>query len=126
LIDNRHVRELYQYGVGANAAVHIARPFVSTITGAAFLNVANEQATNSYRLPFVKAFYDASSELPGYRIAYISSMECVGDFSKFILWVILAVCALHLSTVPLLKAGFISVGIVSLLLYMQNFSALKK
>lgn len=72
LIDSKKGRELFFFGVGTSALIHVLRPFVSTPLGAGAMNVANEVGLSAYAMPFIRAQYDVPDSVPGYRVVYFA------------------------------------------------------
>lgn len=124
MVDTKNGRLILRIGAVSNAFVYVLRPFVGSYTGALATNVANEIVTTSYRLPFFKGYYGSADELPGFRIAYIVSMETVGSIAKATAWFMLAILATVLSAKHVLIVGFGLSGIASLLITIEKFKVL--
>ena len=125
MIDRYQGRRLLRVSAGINAAVHLIRPFVSSLPVALGINMANEAVTPGYKMPYVKGWYDAADDLPGHRIVYITSMEWVGSITKATLYWVLALLTLVVSTRVVLNLGFVIAAIASIVIMSERFSALK-
>ena len=75
LVDNKKGRLLLRYHVVFWAILNMLRPFVSSFTMAASVNVANDAANPGYKMPLLKGMFDAGDDHPGARIAYFSIQE---------------------------------------------------
>lgn len=81
VIDRHKGETLYRVGIAINALIHAVRPFTVTPVSVGLLNSANEVGTSAYQMPLFRSEYDTADELPGYRVAYISTMMvffCLG------------------------------------------------
>lgn len=74
VIDKRRGGMLLTVGVWMNSLVHIFRPFVSSPTAAAGINVANEAATTGYMMAYVRGLFDTADILEK-RITFIGLTE---------------------------------------------------
>lgn len=112
--DTRLARPVMRTSLYLNAFVHCLRPFVGNIGGVLAVNIANEAITTGYRMPFMKGLYAAADELPGYRIAYISSLECAGSIVKATTWFLLALLATAFSLKVVLILAFLIAAAASI------------
>ncbi len=123
-IDNHQGRPLLRISAVVNGLLHLCRPFVSIYPVAFGANVLNEVVTIGYRLPFTKGFYDATDDLPGYRIVFISSMETIGCCAKATAWWVLVMMSTVLATKTFFICGFTIASIASFLITTEKFKAL--
>ncbi len=123
-IDNKKGRALLRVSVITNSIVHLIRPFVTTFTGAFMVTVSNDVLTSGYRMPYQKGWYDAADDLPGYRIAYIASMEWLSSLFKGLAWWFLLLITALFSDYTVLCIGFLIASIASLLVMTERFKAL--
>lgn len=90
------------------------------------INMTQEAANTGTRIAFSKGMYDRSDSLPGYRIAYIVSMEIVGDLGKAGAWMVPLMLSLYFEpTIALL----ISFGLASIVVWIgviERFPALNR
>jgi MFS family permease len=120
--DSALARPIMRLSVSFNILLHAVRPFVSGIAGVLAVNVANEAVTSGYRMPFIKGIYAAADDLPGYRIAYISTLESVSSIAKATAWFILAILATVLSLKAVLIVGFAMAAIASVGITKERFA----
>lgn len=122
LSDSRLARPILQTSALLNAVLHIFRPFVTNIVGVLAVNTLNEAVTSGYRMPFMKGMYAAADDLPGYRIVYISSMECAGSIVKGTVWLMLALLATIFSLQTVLVISFVVAALASLGITREKFA----
>jgi uncharacterized membrane protein HdeD (DUF308 family) len=125
LIDIRSGRKILRISVTLNALIYLFRPFVHSLMPALAVNLANEAITAGYRMPFVKGMYAAADDLPGFRIIYIVSMECIASIAKATVWLMLAVMAQALSAYAVILVGFMVAATASLLIMVERFRVLQ-
>lgn len=125
LIDDRKGKKLLTLGVLVNSVIHVLRPFVAGILGVVAVNVVNEPVTAAYRMPYMKGFYDASDSLPGYRIAYLASMNVVDSLARLLFWVAIWVLMHFIAEKSVLVSTFYAAALFSLGIMLQRFKALK-
>lgn len=118
-VDAKRGRSLLRMGAVANGVVHIGRLFVTTPLGVLGINVVNDPVTVTYRMPFIKQFYDFSDQVPGYRIVYIAINEMFGNMLKACVWIGLFVASAHTSEINAIKGAFVVAGILSLGIALQ-------
>lgn len=118
-VDRKNGQKLLHVGVVVNSVVHILRMFVTTPAAAFGVNTVNEPITMSYRMPYVKNYYDIADSLPGFRIAFIAINEATSAFSRSLLWVGLLVASYHMSEITAIKGAFVVAAIVSLGIALQ-------
>jgi hypothetical protein len=126
VIDAKKGRMLLRYGVIINTINHLVRIFAQQFWAVFTINMVNEAATPAYRMPFIKGWYDASDDLEGLRIVYLTTMEAVGDIAKATFWAALFLLSRVWSTRSLIGFGFIVGAIASLLIATETFPALGK
>ncbi len=124
IIDHRKGRALLRSNAVVNAVLQLARPFISTYPGTFLISMANEVVTTGYRMPYQKGWFDAADDLPGYRIAYISSMEWFSSVCKASVWWFLVLLTSLLSDRSVLTVGFVIAAIASMLIMTEKFKAL--
>lgn len=125
VIDDRKGRKLLQGGVVINAIIHLFRPFAQNVLGVLAINVIDEPVTAAYRMPYMKGFYDASDSQPGYRIAYLASMNIVDSFSRLAFWAIVWICMYYIDGKQVLTGTFYVAALFSLGILLERFDALR-
>ena len=126
LIDDKKGGLLLKFGAISNAVVHCIRPFVTVPLQALTIGVINEPMTASYRMPYIKGYYDASDSVPGYRIVYIVIFDIVRMIGLFVFWTIAYILAkLITDDILVLQILFIFGAIASLGVLFQRFPALR-
>jgi len=124
-IDSRRGLYLLRYGVGMNVLLAATRSFVTTPIGAVAVSTLGEPINLSYRMPLVKGLYDKAGEVEKHRIVYTVTYEMFTAGFKAVLAALLAVfCALY-DPVDVMRASFIVMSIVSPLMLLQKFPALR-
>ncbi len=123
-IDNKKGRYLLRANSIANAALNLIKPFALSFSPALMVAVLNDVITPGYRIPYQKGFYDAADDLPGYRIAYISSMEWFSSLCKSIIWWLLFLMTPIFSEYTVISTGFVIAAIASMLIMTERFKAL--
>ena len=118
-VDAKKGRMLMQRGAVVNSFLHIARLFVSTPLGVLGINVINDPVTITYRMPFVKQFYDFSDQVPGYRIVYITINEIFGHILKASVWIGVFIASAYVSELTAIKGGFVAAALFSLAIVLQ-------
>jgi MFS family permease len=78
LIDGRRGGDLLRISVVADAIIHAVRPFASTVTGVALINVMNEAATTGYAMAFTRGVFDLADR-SGHRITYLACIEVASN-----------------------------------------------
>lgn len=124
LIDKRKGRDLLRISVIINALIHIIRPFIRSYGLATATSIASESVQVGYRMPFTKGMYDASDDLPGYRIVYITSMEIFSSAVRGVVWLLLAILTFGFSNIVVITIGFVIASIATLLVATERFKAL--
>lgn len=125
LLDNQRGKLMISYGTVANAFVHIGRLFVTGIPGAVAVASVNEPLTLVYRMAYLKGYYDSADDHPGYRIAYITMHEVIGDIARASLWFLLAAISLYTTSYITCVIGFSIAAVASILIRTQQFKALR-
>lgn len=124
IIDKKHGRKLLRVSASLNSLLHLIRPFVTTLPLAVIVNLANETVTPGYRMPYIKGWYDAADDLPGYRIVYLSSMEIIGSIAKATTWWLLVIISSTFSSRDVIVIAFVIAACASLLITSERFKAL--
>lgn len=123
-IDNKKGRALLRVSAITNSLIHLIRPFITTFSGAFMVTVSNDVVTTGYRMPYQKGWYDAADDLPGYRIAYIASVEWFSSLFKGLAWWFLLLITAFFSDYTVVCIGFFIASIASLLIMTERFKAL--
>lgn len=126
LIDKRKGRLLLVCGVWFNALLHLTRPFIGGPVSAGVVNIINEPVTAAYRMPLMKGLYDAADSVPGYRIAYLVSINVVDSLSRLLFWVLVWIGLGFIGGKSLLVATFCLAAICSLCIVVERFPALRQ
>jgi hypothetical protein len=122
IIDKRRGGDLLMISVLANSSVHLLRPFITSIPGAASLNFANEIATSGYSMPYIKGLSDTADNIHGYRITYLSLMSASMSLGATIL-LALATLSVHMSgNVTGLKLTYLLAAILTLPIAWHGFA----
>lgn len=125
LIDNNRGALLLKYSAYANTAVHLARPFISTLTGATVLTAAQETLQTSMRMAYTKPMYDAADTHQGHRIVYIVGMESTGSLAKATVYWFLCIMATMLTAFTVLTVAFVIAAGASMLILVERFPAFR-
>jgi MFS family permease len=125
VIDNRKGRKLLEFGVIINTFTHLVRPFISSVLGVLAINVINEPVTASYRMPYMKGFYDASDSQPGFRIAYLASINIVDSLARLSFWIVVWVLMHFINSKTVLIGTFFAAALFSLGILSERFEALR-
>lgn len=126
MLDKRSGVNMLRISAVANSLVHVARPLAYGVWPAYGISIANEIITNGYRIPYVKGFYSAADEYPGFRIVYIVSMEAMGSIAKATTWFVLAFTSLAFGTKNAMTIGFMVAAVASLLIMTERFKAIRQ
>ena len=126
LIDRKKGLQLLRISVITVAAVHLFRPFIGSLGGAALVNTVNDAASTGTRLPYTKGMYSRSDDLPGFRIAYLVIMESFGDLAKATSWLLPAILLLFLDAATAFNITFVAAGLGTMLILLQRFPALPR
>lgn len=124
IVDDKKGRALLRANAVTNSLLHLIRPFVSVFPSAFLVGVTNEVVTTGYRMPYYKGLFDAADELPGYRIAYLTSIEFFSSIFKCLVWWFLVLLTQIFSTRTVINIGFIIAAIASQLIMTERFQAL--
>lgn len=126
LIDKSRGKVLLDTGAYSNAVLHLFRPFVSSISQAFAVNLANEPITAMYRMPFLKGFFDASDSVPGYRITYFMIADFFVAGANVIFWALLFMISININGKFALQVSFVIAAIMSIVVTRQRFTALTR
>ncbi len=124
IIDDRKGRYLLRANATANSFLHLIRPFINVYPAAFLVGATNEVVTTGYRMPYYKGLFDAADDLPGYRIAYLTSIEFFSSVFKCMVWWFLVMLTAIFSTKDVISIGFIIASIASMLIMTEKFKAL--
>lgn len=126
VVDRSQGVALLNWSVGANAFLHLVRPFTSGFGGVIMVNIANEVLSTGYKLPFTKGMYGRADDLPGFRIAYLSVMEMIADIGKTLAWLFIWVICFFVDPITALWISFFVIAAPSALMSLQRFPAIKR
>jgi len=126
LIDNRKGGKLLGFGVNVNSAVHFARISTNGFFGAAAISIIKEPSTLMYRMAFLKGFYDKADDYGDGRISFVTQNEMIAHAFSAIFWASLAITSMHTSTYVVCAIGFVIAAILSQLIRLQQFPALRE
>jgi len=118
-VDAKKGRSLLYRGVIGNSFIHILRLFVTGPLGVIGVNILNDPLTITYRMPFLKQFYDFSDDVPGYRIVYIAVNEVVGNICKGLVFIGLYIASGYVGDITAIKGVFILAALLSLGIALQ-------
>lgn len=124
LIDKHRGRAMLRLGAILNSMIHVIRPWVASLSGIVGISVANDVVTQTYRMPYYKALYDAADSHPGFRIVYLSSMEMISSASKAFVWWFLVILSTVFDDRAVITVGMLTAAIASLLIMTEKFKAL--
>ncbi len=122
LIDKRRGGELLSLSVMLNSCLHLLRPFTTSVTGVASLNVANEVATTGYSMPFIKGMCDTADSIHGYRITYLSLMSATLALGASLLAGLAALLVYLAGDVTGLKLAYLVAAVLTLPIAWHGFS----
>ena len=125
LLDKQGGKLMIKYGTLFNSLVHLSRLFVHGVPGAVAVAGANEPITLVYKMAFLKGYYDAADDHPGYRIAYITAHEIASDIARSLFWFVLVGLSLFTTAYVVCAVGFIIAAICSMLIRLQDFPGLQ-
>lgn len=124
LIDDRKGGNLLNYGAIFYSIINALRVTVSTTHGVIGINIMSEVGETSMVLPLTKGFYDHADSRKD-RVAYISLMEVATGFPRALFWLVIAAMFANFEPEFVLKAGMLFAALVTPLVMVQNFSAIK-
>ncbi len=124
VIDDKKGRSLLRASAITNAGLHMLRPFISIYPAAFLTSMTNEVVTTGYRMPYYKGLFDAADDLPGYRIAYLTSIEFFSSVFKCLVWWFLVMLTAFFSIRTVITTGFVIAAIASMLIMTEKFKAL--
>jgi MFS family permease len=125
LIDENRGKLLLNTGAYLNAVLHLCRSFITTIGQAFAVNVINEILTPMYRMPFLKGKYDASDNVPGYRIVYYMLTEISISLVNIPFWLSLYLISSVYDEKLTLQIAFVVGAIMSIVITRQKYEALR-
>lgn len=126
IIDRSKGRGLMRLSLSLNSLLHLSRLFISTPLGFLGVNLANEPLMAGSRMPYMKGLYDAADSLPGYRIAYLTSISIVDSIARLLLWVGVWIGLAFFGGQVVLQATFILAAICSFGVMAERFEALNE
>lgn len=125
VLDGKHPLVLLRISTVANSLVYIARITVKNILGVVATNIGNEAAFTGQWMATNKGMYVSVDDLPGHRIAYFTILQATGELVKCLVWVLLAVLTLFVSTVSAIQICFAVTGLLALLVLVERYAALR-
>lgn len=125
IIDNKQGETLLRLAVMGNSILHLFRPFVSTTSGVALVNVVNESVTIGYSMPFLRGTFDIADNLPGYRIVYLAYMELAAIIGNIFMFGVVGAIGLFLDAPEAMQLGFVLCGMITLAISFNRFPALR-
>lgn len=125
LLDNQRGHLMIRYGTAVNAIIHLSRLSVTGITGAIAVAGVNEPVTLVYKMAYLKGYYDAADDHPGYRISYITAHEIVADAARAFFWLTLVVASLFFTPFVTCALGFCIAAAASMLIRLERFKAIR-
>jgi hypothetical protein len=128
LLDKGGGLNMLKVGTVINAVVHLLRIFTPGFgfIGAAGVALVNEPTTLVYRLPYLKAYYDEADDFPGQRIAFIAKNEIIAHFFSGLTFGGLGLIAALGAVQSVFIVGFAFAAICSILIQVQNYTALRR
>ena len=126
MVDNGSARRVLSFSSIVNALLYVFRPFANSFWPVMAINTVNESITPGYRIPYTKGMYAAADDYPGFRIVYISAMECSASIAKATAFFMLAILATAFSSRHVLITAFAIAGVASLFIMTERFRALNK
>lgn len=124
-IDTSRGLALLRYGTVMNVILSVVRSFVTTPAGALAVSTLGEPVILSYRMPLVKGLYDKAGAVEKHRIVYTVWYEVFAAIAKAFLCLLVAVFCIYFDPVTVLRNSFIVLGLMSPLMLLQRFPALK-
>ena len=121
LADTSFSRVLLRYGSIINALSYIFRSLTTNIWSVLGINIVNEVATASYRIPYMKGLYASSDDHPGLRIVYFVALESISSVIKSFIWFLLAILSFGLGMKGALLVSFAIASLASLLIMKERF-----
>lgn len=125
IVDSRRGRRLLRYGSVINAVTHVFRAFITAPGGAVAVTTLNEPTILSYKMPYIKGLYDEADEARGYRIVYFVVAEMIAGMAKAAYFGAMVLATVWFEPLDVVRYGFIGVGMVSLAIMSERFTALK-
>lgn len=125
LIDKRRGRQLLGVAAAATSFVHLIRLMTFGFGGVTLVGMADQALTSGYKMPYTKGMYDRADSLPGYRIAYLVTMEMTGDAGKALTWLFAWAVSFSLSGTIAMQLTFVLAAFSILLIKWERFPALK-
>jgi MFS family permease len=126
LIDAKKGRLVLKLGTIFTALAHLLKIFTTSVPYAAGITVASEVSSVAQRMSYTKGWYDAADDHPGFRIVYMVTMEAVGSYAKFIVWLELFLLSHYIMTRQLFIIGFMIAAFASIMVMMtQKFKSLE-
>lgn len=126
LIDHRRGRELLQTGVILNSLLHTLRPFIASPAGIILINSANEVATTSYSMAFMRGLFD-TADRSGQRIVYLAWVEVMVNVGAALAACLLAVFFILFDSSNFgFTAFFVTSAFITLIIATPRFALYRK
>lgn len=124
IIDDRKGAALLNYGAIFVTVIHAARTTISTLWGVIGVNILSDIGETAVILPLTKGFYDDADSRRS-RIVYVTMMEVFVAIPRAVFWLLLAVLFHNLDPQFVLETALIICALVTPVVMIHNFSALK-
>ena len=124
IIDDDKGGSLLTISAWFSAFISAMRVAVSSALGVVTMNVVSEFSDTGVLLPLTKGFYD-QADTSGGRIAYIAIMESSIAFFRAFFWLTVAMLFANFDPQKAFFLTFILVAVISPLITLQNFKALR-
>ncbi len=124
-IDSKKGLPLLRFGTGMNMILLIVKSFTTTPTGALAVGTLGEPVILSYRMPLVKGLYDRADEVESQRIVFHVWFEMFSAVGKFLIVLALGIASSYFDPETVLRTGFIVIGVLSPIMLLQRFPALR-
>jgi MFS family permease len=125
-VDKHSGSALLKLGVVLNSSLLFFRALSTSVFGASFITILNEPVSLAYKIPLVKGYYDATDSEEGYRIVYLAIGEVTSGAAKAFYCGVLFFACYYANSTAVLSFSFVLAAILSLLMLVQRFPALKK
>ncbi|HET7630242.1 MAG TPA: MFS transporter [Candidatus Saccharimonadales bacterium] len=125
LIDKRRGRQLLSASVFGGSILHLIRLMTMGFGGVTLVGMADQALTSGYKMPYSKGMYDRADSLPGYRIAYLVTLETIGDSGKVSVWLLAWLASFYLPATTAMQLCFVMAAAVILLIRLERFKVLK-
>lgn len=125
-IDSRRGLSLMHFGIVMNAITHMLRPIATSPGAAIAISTLNEPETLAFSMPLYKGLYDEADSLPGYRIVYFALIEIFTSIAKALFCLAIWALSFRYDPLRILGGSFIVVAVLTSVMVLQRFPALKR